>query len=91
MLCFYYTALRNEWELPQTCAFLSFESVRARYLAEVLKFRDEEWRIYFTNPAYLDLVEKCFGQAERRNVAEMGRDKHRIVYSLIENVKRFRR
>ena len=46
--------------------------MRTRYLAEVLKFRDEEWRIYFTNPAYLDLVEKCFGQAERRNVAEMG-------------------
>jgi len=77
MLWFYYTALRNRWKLPQTFegyAFLSFESVpmRTRYLAEVLKFRDEEWRIYFTNPAYLDLVEKCFGQAERRNVAEMG-------------------
>jgi anaerobic magnesium-protoporphyrin IX monomethyl ester cyclase len=39
--------------------------------AEVLKFRDKAWHTYFTNPAYLDLVEKRFDLTERENVEEM--------------------
>jgi hypothetical protein len=39
--------------------------------AQVLKFRDEAWQLYFTNPAYLDLVEKKFGMQERVNIEEM--------------------
>jgi anaerobic magnesium-protoporphyrin IX monomethyl ester cyclase len=72
-------AVKNGWALPDTYegyAFLSYESqpLPTNYIsaAEVLKFRDEAWRRYFTNPAYLDLVEKRFGLAERKNVEEMG-------------------
>jgi hypothetical protein len=39
--------------------------------AEVLKFRDQAWQTYFTNPAYLDLVEKRFGSQQRQNINEM--------------------
>jgi len=56
-------------------AFLSYESqpLPTNYIsaAEVLKFRDSAWQKYFTNPDYLDLVEKRFGLAERRNIEEM--------------------
>jgi anaerobic magnesium-protoporphyrin IX monomethyl ester cyclase len=41
--------------------------------AEILRFRDEAWHAYFTNPAYLALVEGKFGAAQRRNVEDMAR------------------
>jgi anaerobic magnesium-protoporphyrin IX monomethyl ester cyclase len=37
----------------------------------VVKFRDEAWQKYFTNPAYLNLVERKFGAQERKNVQDM--------------------
>lgn len=74
----YHTAKRNGWALPDSYegyAFLSYESqpLPTKYLtsAEVLKFRDESWQKYFTNPAYLSLVEKKFGHTERKNVEDM--------------------
>jgi len=74
----YYIAKRNGWALPASYegyAFLSYESqpLPTKYLssAEVLRFRDEAWRKYFTNPAYLDLVEHKFGEQERKNVEDM--------------------
>jgi hypothetical protein len=41
--------------------------------AEVLRFRDEAWHRYFTNPPYLALVEQRFGRQQRLNVEEMAR------------------
>lgn len=74
----YHTAKKNGWALPDSYegyAFLSYESqpLPTKYLssAEVLKFRDEAWQKYFTNPAYLDLVGRKFGQQERENVEDM--------------------
>jgi radical SAM superfamily enzyme YgiQ (UPF0313 family) len=71
-------AKKNGWSLPDTYegyAFLSYESqpLPTKHLssAEVLRFRDEAWRSYFTNPAYLDLVASKFGAQERRNVEDM--------------------
>jgi len=76
----YNTAKKNGWALPDTYegyAFLSYESqpLPTKYLtsAQVLKFRDEGWQKYFTNPAYLSLVEKKFGALERQNVEDMSR------------------
>ncbi|MEI7447867.1 MAG: radical SAM protein [Burkholderiales bacterium] len=73
-------ALREGWPLPEGYegyAFLSYECVPlgGRHLspAEVLRFRDEAWATYFTNPAYLSLVERTFGAAQRTNVEEMAR------------------
>jgi radical SAM superfamily enzyme YgiQ (UPF0313 family) len=60
---------------PSGYAFLSYESqpMPTKYCtpAEVLKFRDDAWHTYFSNPAYLELVEKRFGLQQRKNVEEM--------------------
>lgn len=74
----YHLAKKNGWALPDSFegyAFLSYESqpLPTKYLsaAQVLKFRDEAWQKYFTNPAYLDVVERRFGQQQRANVEDM--------------------
>lgn len=74
----YHQARRNGWALPDSYegyAFLSYECqpLPTKHLssAEVLAFRDRAWHTYFTNPAYLDLVERRFGGDERRNVEQM--------------------
>lgn len=74
----YYTAKQNGWKLPSTLggyAFLSYDSepLPTKHLtaAQVLKFRDEAWRKYFTNPTYLQTVEKTFGLQQRKNVEAM--------------------
>ncbi len=74
----YNTAKKNGWALPDSYegyAFLSYESqpLPTKYLtaSEVLRFRDDAWKKYFTNPAYLDLVERRFGSQEKRNVMDM--------------------
>ena len=71
-------ALHRGWELPddyEGYAFLSYESLPLRTnhctSAEVLAFRDAAWQTYFTNPAYLQLVEDKFGQQEKLNVEDM--------------------
>lgn len=80
----YHTARRNGWELPSDYsgyAFLSYECqplpTKNLTAAEVLKFRDEAWQSYFSNPNYLDLVEKKFGVQERKNVEDMAKIKLR--------------
>lgn len=74
----YHIAKKNGWALPDSYegyAFLSYESqpLPTKYVssADVLRFRDEAWQKYFTNPAYLNLVERKFGVLERKNIAEM--------------------
>ena len=76
----YYRAQREGWALPDSYegfAFLSFESqpLPTKYLssAQVLKFRDEAWQTYFTNPTYLNLVDQKFGVTERQNIEEMAK------------------
>ena len=71
-------AKKNGWALPDSYegyGFLSYDAqpLPTQYLtaAEVLKFRDQAWQTYFTNPAYLDLVEKRFGSQQRQNINEM--------------------
>lgn len=74
----YYTAKKNGWALPDSFegyAFLSYESqpLPTKYLsaAQVLRFRDDAWQKYFTNPAYLNLIERRFGPQEKKNVEDM--------------------
>ena len=76
----YHQALNNGWKLPDSYegyAFLSYESepLPTKFLssAEVLKFRDDAWQTYFSNPAYLALVERQFGKQERENVEQMSK------------------
>lgn len=74
----YNFAKKNGWALPDSYegyAFLSYESqpLPTKYVssADVLKFRDEAWQKYFTNPVYLKLVEQKFGPIERKNIEDM--------------------
>lgn len=74
----HHTARKQGWSLPSSYegyAFLSYECtpLPTKHLssAEVLRFRDEAWQTYFTNPAYLDLVERKFGAQERQNIVDM--------------------
>jgi radical SAM superfamily enzyme YgiQ (UPF0313 family) len=74
----YHIAKANGWPLPDSYegyAFLSYESqpLPTKHIssAEVLRFRDQAWQKYFTNPAYLALVEHKFGRQERRNIEDM--------------------
>jgi hypothetical protein len=67
-------------QLPESFAgyaFLSYESqplpTKHVSAAQVLKFRDDAWQIYFSNPAYLALVEAEFGVEQRANVEDMAR------------------
>ena len=80
----YREAQDKGWNLPKTpegWAFLSYESepLPTNHLssAEVLGFRDQAWQKYFTNPAYLDLVENKFGTEQRKNVEDMTKIKIR--------------
>ncbi len=74
----YYLARTNGWPLPDSPAgygFLSYESqpmpTRHCSAAEVLRFRDDAWQKYFSNPDFLGLVERKFGPEQRRNVQAM--------------------
>jgi len=74
----YYTAMKNGWKLPETYsgfAFLSYDCtpLPTNHVSgeDVLRFRDEAWQTYFTNPEYLSLVESRFGIEQRRNVEDM--------------------
>jgi len=74
----YHIAKKNGWALPDSYegyAFLAYESqpLPTKHIssAQVLGFRDDAWKKYFTNPAYLDLVERKFGEQERKNVQDM--------------------
>jgi radical SAM superfamily enzyme YgiQ (UPF0313 family) len=86
----YLRAIKEGWNLPKSpegYAFLSYECepLPTKYCtsAEVLQFRDNAWNTYFTNPPYLDLVEKKFGIEQRKNIEEMSKIK--LKRKLLEN------
>ena len=74
----YHEAIENNWALPNSYegyAFLAYNSkpLPTNHLSakQVLKFRDEAWQEYFTNPKYLELVEEKFGDKQRQNIEEL--------------------
>ena len=74
----YMLARKQGWALPDSFSgygFLSYECqpLPTKYLtsAEVLKFRDEAWSTYFSNPKFLNLVETKFGSEARKNLESM--------------------
>ena len=76
----HHMARQKGWKLPEHYggyAFLSYDSepLPTNYVtaAEVLKFRDKAWQQYFSNSAYLKLVETKFGEKERTNVEAMAK------------------
>ena len=80
----YYSAKQNGWKLPDSFegyAFLSYESepLPTKHLTavEILQLRDDAWHTYFTNPSYLDLVQRKFGLQQRKNVEDLTKVKLR--------------
>jgi radical SAM superfamily enzyme YgiQ (UPF0313 family) len=76
----YMYAKRQSWDLPQRpeeYAFLSYECkpLRTKHLqaAEVLRFRDEAWHRYFSDPGYLSMIERKFGRAARTNIEDLSK------------------
>ena len=71
-------ALKEGWKLPDSYAGYAFLSYDCEPLAtkhvsasDVLRFRDQAWQTYFRNPTYLELVQRSFGEPQRRNVENM--------------------
>lgn len=71
-------ALREGWTLPESWRGYSQHNDDCRPLdtkhvdaATVLRFRDEAFRAYFTNPAYLDMVGQKFGAETLEHVRAM--------------------
>jgi len=74
----YDMAIENDWDLPESWIGYSQHSYEALPLrtdaltsAEVLKFRDEAFLQYFSNPGYLSFVEKKFGPHVVEHLNEM--------------------
>ncbi|MBI2529161.1 MAG: cobalamin B12-binding domain-containing protein [Candidatus Rokubacteria bacterium] len=79
----YDMALAEGWPLPGTWSGYSQHAVDTlplptRFLsaAEVLRFRDRAFEIYFTRPEYLQMVERKFGPETAAHVREMA--SHRL-------------
>jgi len=74
----YQLALKQGLKLPETWSGYSQHSVDSLPLAtkhlpagEVLRFRDQAFQAYFTNPAYLDMVARKFGAATTEHIRDM--------------------
>ena len=74
----YAMAIEKDWALPDSWIGYSQHSYETLPLrtetlasAEVLKFRDEAFHKYFTNPRYLDMVRRKFGEDVVAHLNEM--------------------
>lgn len=85
----YDEAIAKGWTLPETwrgysqhnddCRPLDTQHISA---ARVLQFRDDAFQTYFTNPAYLDMIAKKFGQETLDHVRQM--TKYKLKRKLLE-------
>jgi radical SAM superfamily enzyme YgiQ (UPF0313 family) len=80
----YTTALREGWLLPKRWSGYSQHAVDSlplptKYLpaSEVLRFRDHAFHAYFSDPRYLQMVERKFGPQTVEHVREMA--SHKLV------------
>lgn len=74
----YYKAIQKGWLLPNSWTGYSQHAVDTlplptKYLpaAEVLRFRDDAFQVYFNSPTYLDMVTQKFGVETAQHVQEM--------------------
>jgi len=78
----YNESLKKGWKLPDSWEKYSQHSYNCQPLPtnkisakEVLKFRDEAFNIYFSNPTYLNMVENKFGLEAKEHIIEMTKTK----------------
>ena len=74
----YTDALREGWELPDDWSGYSQHAVNTRGLptkylgsGEVIRFRDDAFHAYFSNPRYLDMITRKFGQETADHIRAM--------------------
>ena len=74
----YLQAKNYGWDLPKSFegyAFLSYESspLPTKFVsaADVLRFRDNAWKVYHTNSSFLNLIQSKFGEIPRKNIEEL--------------------
>jgi radical SAM superfamily enzyme YgiQ (UPF0313 family) len=74
----YLVALKERWPLPKNWSGYSQHSadtlpLPTKYLsaAEVLRFRDHAFQVYFSTPKYLDMITQKFGLATTQHIQEM--------------------
>ena len=84
----YDVALKEGWRLPDTWDGYSQHSfdtlpLPTKYLsaAEVLRFRDEAFHTYFSNPRYLDMITQKFGPETAQHIREMSSHKLERKYA----------
>ena len=70
--------MKERWALPSTWAGYSQHSVDSLPLptkhltaAEVLRFRDKAFQVYYTSPKYLEMVERTFGSDTVAHIKDM--------------------
>jgi len=87
----YTMALENGWLLPAEWTGYSQHSVDTlplptKYLsgAEVLRFRDEAFQVYFNSPGYLDLINRKFGPETLTQVRAM--TSHKLTRNILSDV-----
>jgi radical SAM superfamily enzyme YgiQ (UPF0313 family) len=78
----YYDAVKQNIDLPKSFDAWSFHSYDSLPLptkhlsaAEVLRFRDRAWQMYFSRSEYLSMVESKFGKGAREHVEDMSKIK----------------
>lgn len=78
----YTQAVTNGWKLPETWAGYSQHAVDSLPLptkhlpaSEVLRFRDKAFQLYYSNPRYLEMVERKFGPETVAHLREMASHK----------------
>lgn len=86
----YKTAVLNGYSLPSTYTGYSFHSYDTLPMpnenlsaAEILKFRDEAFTNYHTNPKFLQRIEKLFGKDAKNSIVEM--TKIKLKRKILEN------
>jgi len=74
----YLKAKRDGWDLPQSYeefGFLSYDHLPTKTYsltsAEVLKFRDYAFHVYFENPRFLNMIRSKFGEPAIENINRM--------------------
>lgn len=74
----YEAAMANQWQLPQSwCGFSQYSKdclpLPTKYLTagQVLAYRDYSFNSYYSNPAYLNMIQKKFGEPTLRHIQEM--------------------
>jgi radical SAM superfamily enzyme YgiQ (UPF0313 family) len=80
----YSLAIKEGWLLPQDWSGYSQHAVNTLPLptkhlsgAEVLRFRDHSFHVYFNSPTYISMISEKFGPETARHVQEMA--SHKLV------------